>query len=75
VPGLDPRWDKFIATCLADDPAHRYQTADAALVALEELQAKPAAQSNPLIPLIAALILIVAESPFGSSCLPSRPSP
>lgn len=40
VPGLDPRWDKFIATCLAEDPAHRYQTAGAGLEALREMQQK-----------------------------------
>jgi len=57
VPGLDPRWDKFIATSLADDPASRYQTADAALVALQELQAKPVRKSNPLIPVAALLVL------------------
>ncbi|MSU47135.1 MAG: hypothetical protein EXS42_08450 [Lacunisphaera sp.] len=38
VPGLDPRWDKFIGTCLAEDPAQRYQTAAAALAALRQIQ-------------------------------------
>ena len=75
VPGLDPRWDKFIATCLADDPAHRFQTADAVLVALEELQAKPAAQSNPLIPLAAVLILIVGGVAIWKFMLAKPPEP
>src|SRR6478735_5786379 len=34
VPGLDPRWDKFLSTCLAENQVDRYQTAGAALVAL-----------------------------------------
>ena len=38
VPGLDVRWDKFIATCLAEDPAQRYQTATAALAGLNLIQ-------------------------------------
>lgn len=37
VPGLDPRWDKFITRCLEDDPANRYQTAGAALAELESM--------------------------------------
>jgi tRNA A-37 threonylcarbamoyl transferase component Bud32 len=37
VPGLDPRWDKFIAKCLEDDPANRYQTAGEALAELESM--------------------------------------
>lgn len=40
VPGLDLRWDKFIGTCLAEDPAQRYQTAAAALTALRQIQQK-----------------------------------
>ena len=40
VPGLDQRWDKFIGTCLAEDPAQRYQTAAAALTALRQIQQK-----------------------------------
>jgi len=57
VPGLDPRWDKFIATCLADDPAQRYQTADEAFAALQQLQVKPARKLNPLIPVAVVLVL------------------
>ncbi|SDR88645.1 bifunctional serine/threonine-protein kinase/formylglycine-generating enzyme family protein [Opitutus sp. GAS368] len=37
VPGLDPKWDKFIKVCLAVDPAQRYQTAAAALAALRQI--------------------------------------
>lgn len=40
VPGLDPRWDKFIAKCLEDDPANRFQTAVAALADLEAMGQK-----------------------------------
>ncbi len=40
VPGLDPRWDEFIRTCLAADPGARYQTAEAALTALLGSEAK-----------------------------------
>ena len=38
VPGLDPQWDKFIATCLAEDPGKRYQTAKAAGAALHQIR-------------------------------------
>lgn len=57
VPGLDPRWDNFIATCLADDPASRYQTAGEALIALQQLQVKPVRKLNPLVPVAALLVL------------------
>ncbi|HEX7631872.1 MAG TPA: serine/threonine-protein kinase, partial [Lacunisphaera sp.] len=40
VPGLDPRWDKFIKTCLANDPAQRFQSAAAALSALRQIPQK-----------------------------------
>ena len=78
VPGLDPRWDKLIATCLADDPVQRFQTAEDALVALEEITAKPAAGSNPLIPLVALLILIVGGVAIWKFMLappPAKPEP
>lgn len=57
MPGLDPRWDKFIATCLADDPAQRYQTAGEAFAALQQLLVKPVRKLNPLIPVAAVLVL------------------
>ncbi len=57
VPGLDTRWDKFLAMCLADDPANRYQSSGAALEALEQISGKPAGKAGPLLP-IAALILV-----------------
>ncbi len=40
VPGLDPKWDKFIKVCLANDPEQRYQTAAAALTALRQVPQK-----------------------------------
>ncbi len=40
VPGLDPRWDKFIKVCLANDPGQRYPSAAAALAALRQIPKK-----------------------------------
>jgi len=57
VPGLDPRWDKFLATCLAEDPANRYQTASDALQALQHISGKSARKFNPIIPVAALLVL------------------
>jgi formylglycine-generating enzyme required for sulfatase activity/tRNA A-37 threonylcarbamoyl transferase component Bud32 len=59
VPGLDPRWDKFLATCLAEKPANRFQTAAEALAALEQIGGKPARKSHPLLP-VAAFVLLAA---------------
>ena len=59
VPGLDPRWDKLIATCLADEPGQRFQTADEVLAPLQELQAKPAASSSDSTPLMAVVALTI----------------
>ena len=59
VPGLDPRWDKFLGTCLAEDPANRFQTADAALQALEQISGKPARKSGPLLPIVAVVLVAV----------------
>jgi len=59
VPGLDPRWDKFIATCLAEDPAKRYQTAGAALEGLQQIQGKPPApKRSPVVPAVVGLIAL-----------------
>ena len=73
VPGIDLRWDKFIATCLADDPAHRYQTADAALAALQELAAGKSRKTNPLLP-VAALLMLGAVG-FGAWKFLAAPPP
>lgn len=58
VAGLDPRWDKFIATCLAEDPQKRFQNAEAALENLQQVQrsAGPAKWMAPvaLVALIGA---------------------
>jgi tRNA A-37 threonylcarbamoyl transferase component Bud32 len=58
VPGLDPRWDKFIGTCLAEDPAHRYQTAVAALEALRQIRA--AGGSNRWVMPVVLAIMVAA---------------
>jgi hypothetical protein len=57
VPGLDPRWDKFIKVCLALDPAQRYQTAREAAEALRQI---PQGRSGRrwLGPAIAASLLL-----------------
>lgn len=60
VPGLDPRWDKFLALCLAEDPAARHQTAEAALQALQLISAKPARKSGPLLLITTVALLAVA---------------
>ncbi|HEY8994798.1 MAG TPA: bifunctional serine/threonine-protein kinase/formylglycine-generating enzyme family protein [Lacunisphaera sp.] len=57
VPGLDPRWDKFLATCLAEDPANRFQTAADALAALEQMGGKPARKSNPML-MVGGVVLL-----------------
>src|SRR6478736_5018129 len=56
VPGLDPRWDKFLSTCLAENQVDRYQTAGAALVALREISVKPVRKNKTLLP-VAALVV------------------
>lgn len=45
VPGLDPKWDKFIKTCLAEDPAQRYQTAKAAVAELSQIRQSRAGEN------------------------------
>jgi formylglycine-generating enzyme required for sulfatase activity/predicted Ser/Thr protein kinase len=58
VPGLDPKWDKFIKTCLAEDPAQRYQTAVAALEALRQIPSAPAAGGKRwLVPAVLAVVV------------------
>lgn len=60
VPGLDPAWDKFIKTCLAEDPAQRYQTAAAALAALRQIPSvKAAGTKRWLVPAVLALAAAV----------------
>lgn len=59
VPGLDPRWDKFIKTCLANDPAQRYQTAAAALAALRQIPQKGGG-NGWLVPVSVAAVLALA---------------
>lgn len=58
VPGLDLGWDKFIGTCLAEDPANRYQTAAAALAALRLIRQSSGRKPRWLGP--AALAALVA---------------
>lgn len=56
VPGLDPRWDKFISTCLAEKPEARYQTAAAALLALQQIRQ----ESRSIRWMVAAAVVAVA---------------
>jgi serine/threonine-protein kinase len=83
VPGLDPRWDKFIATCLAEDPANRYQTAGAALEGLQQISGKPPVpKRSPVIPAVVAIALLAGGfaawkflgSNGGSSATPAATS-
>lgn len=74
VPGLDPRWDKFIATCLAEDPAGRYQTADAALEGLRLLQA-PAKAAGWKVPVAVAAVMAVAAAGYWAFRSPAPPAP
>ncbi len=57
VPGLDVRWDKFIATCLAEDPGKRYQTAREAGEALRQLQHSGGGK-RWLVPAVVAVVLM-----------------
>ncbi|HWA27860.1 MAG TPA: protein kinase [Lacunisphaera sp.] len=64
IPGLDPRWDKLISTCLADEPGQRFQTADDVMAALQELTAKPASGASHdttpwFMPVVAVTLLVV----------------
>lgn len=60
VPGLDPRWDKFIGTCLAEDPANRYQTAGAALEGLRSVQQSSGGGGSKLAAIAAAVLVLGA---------------
>ena len=61
APGLDVRWDKFIATCLAEDPAKRFQTAAEALEGLQEVTGKkPETKRSPVIPVVVGLAVLAA---------------
>ena len=70
VPGLDVRWDKFISTCLAEGPEDRFQTAGAALVAIQQLHQK-AAPPRWLVPVALAAALAVAGGFWFWRSLPS----
>ena len=61
VPGLDPRWDKFIKVCLALDPAQRYQTAREAAEALRQIPQRSGGR-RWLAPTIAAVLLLGGAS-------------
>lgn len=60
VPGLDVRWDKFIGTCLAEDPANRYQTAGAALEGLRAVQGTGGGGGMKIVAAAAAVIVLGA---------------
>ena len=73
VPRLDPRWDKFIGNCLAEDKTQRYQSAGAALQALEVMH--PSTQSRKmmrwLVPVVAAGFIIVGAGVWRSRNAPA----
>jgi formylglycine-generating enzyme required for sulfatase activity/tRNA A-37 threonylcarbamoyl transferase component Bud32 len=75
VPGLDPRWDKFIATCLAEDPVKRYQTAGAAWEGLQQIHGKPAApKRSPAVPVVVGLAVLAAGFAAWKFMAPAAPS-
>ena len=63
VPGLDPKWDKFIKTCLAEDPANRYQTAREAGAALNQITQKSGGGKG-WIAAVAALVLLAGGAGY-----------
>jgi len=82
VPGLDPRWDKFIAKCLEDDPANRYQTASAALAALEAMGQKqgnkwamPMIGVGALVAVAVGVMVAMNPKPTEEPPLPAAKSP
>ncbi len=58
VPGLDPKWDRFIKICLAVDPVQRFQTAAAALAGLRQIQQSSGGKRWLLPAALAALVAI-----------------
>jgi serine/threonine protein kinase/formylglycine-generating enzyme required for sulfatase activity len=73
VPGLDPRWDKFIKVCLAVDPAQRYQTAAAALAALRQIPQKSSGV-RWMAPVSTLVILAIAGGVYWKF-VASKPAP
>jgi serine/threonine-protein kinase len=72
APGLSPQWDEIIRRALARDPAHRYQSAEEFLQAIEQLDQPIAAADLPLPPMrtmaigvaiFAGLVLALVASP------------
>ena len=70
VAGLDPRWDKFVGICLAEDPANRYANAGAALEGLKQLL-QPAKSKSWKLP----VSLLVAAGVAVGLWLSLRPAP
>ncbi len=58
VPGLDPRWDRFVATCLAEEPKDRFQTAGAARESLQQMHQTAGGKKWVLPAAIAAVLII-----------------
>jgi formylglycine-generating enzyme required for sulfatase activity len=71
VSGLDPRWDKFIATSLAEDPGKRYQTAALALAGLQQLRHSDGSKKG----LWTAVIAVIVAAGVGIAVWQSRGTP
>ncbi|HEY2737527.1 MAG TPA: serine/threonine-protein kinase, partial [Thermoanaerobaculia bacterium] len=71
VKGLDPRWDKFINRCLADDPKDRYQNGGAALEGFQQLLTGTRSRSWILPTAVGAVLLagavVYVFKPVGSA--------
>ena len=57
VPGLDPRWDKFIETCLEEDPTKRYQTSALAFEGLQLLKQPGGSKKGLWVAVIAVIVV------------------
>ncbi|HVU18040.1 MAG TPA: bifunctional serine/threonine-protein kinase/formylglycine-generating enzyme family protein [Candidatus Didemnitutus sp.] len=74
VKGLDPRWDKFITRCLADDPKDRYQNGAAALEGFQQLLSGSRSKSW-VLPAIIGAIVVAGIVTFAVRSKPPEPPP
>ncbi|HEY4299595.1 MAG TPA: bifunctional serine/threonine-protein kinase/formylglycine-generating enzyme family protein [Candidatus Didemnitutus sp.] len=74
VKGLDPRWDKFINRCLADDPKDRYQNGGAALEGFQQLLSG-ARSRNLILPAAVSALVVAGVLFFALKPKPSAPAP